>query len=201
MQFSPLITRLISALQCLPGVGPRTAQRMAFQLLERDRDRGRYLAEALQVAMDKIGHCSQCRILSEVVVCGLCQDPARDDTLLCVVESPADVIAIEQAGSYKGLYFVLMGHLSPINGIGPLDIGVDILQKRLLQTNIREMIIATSSTVEGEATAYYLAELIKDKGNILATRIAHGVPMGGELKFLDVGTIAQALQQRQVMGA
>ena len=198
MQFSPLVNRLISALQCLPGVGPRTAQRMAFQLLERDRDRGRYLAEILQTAMDKIGHCSKCRILSEIAECALCQNPLRDEALLCVVESPADVVAIEQAGGYKGLYFVLMGHLSPINGIGPLDIGIDILQKRLLHTNIREVIIATSSTVEGEATAYYLAELIKDRG-ILTTRIAHGVPMGGELKFLDVGTIARALQQRHAI--
>ncbi len=198
MQFSPLINRLISALQCLPGVGPRTAQRMAFQLLERDRDRGRHLAEALQTSMDKIGHCRKCRILSEVAVCGLCQDNARDEAILCVVESPADVVAIEQAGGYKGLYFVLMGHLSPINGIGPLDIGIDLFQQRLT-TGVKEVIIATSSTVEGEATAYYLAELIKGM-NILITRIAHGVPMGGELKFLDVGTITQALQQRYAMG-
>ena len=198
MQFSPLVNKLIVALQCLPGVGPRTAQRMAFQLLERDREKGRHLAGVLQEAMDKIGHCSRCRILSETAVCSLCQNPARDESLLCVVESPADVVAIEQAGGYRGLYFVLLGHLSPINGIGPSDIGIDLLQIRLSQVHIREIIIATSSTVEGEATAYYLAELTKGM-NILTTRIAHGVPMGGELKFLDVGTIAQALQQRHAM--
>lgn len=198
MQFSPLVNKLIAALQCLPGVGPRTAQRMAFQLLERDREKGRHLAGILQEAMDKVGHCSKCRILSETVVCGLCQNQARDESLLCVVESPADVVAIEQAGGYRGLYFVLLGHLSPINGIGPAEIGINIFQQRLVQTSIKEVIIATSSTVEGEATAYYLAELIKGR-HILTTRIAHGVPMGGELKFLDVGTIAQALQQRYAM--
>lgn len=193
-----MVNKLIIALQCLPGVGPRTAQRMAFQLLEKTRDKGRHLAEILQEAMDKVGHCSKCRILSETTICELCQNPARDDSVLCVVESPADVIAIEHAGGYKGLYFVLLGHLSPINGIGPNDIGIDIFQRRLLQTAVKEVIIATSSTVEGEATAYYLAELIKELG-ILTTRIAHGVPLGGELKFLDIGTIAHALQQRYAM--
>lgn len=198
MQFSPLVNKLIVAFQCLPGVGPRTAQRMAFQLLERDREKGRHLAEVLQESMDKIGHCHRCRILSESAVCSLCQNSARDESLLCIVESPADVVAIEQAGSYRGLYFVLMGHLSPINGIGPSDIGIDLLQQRLAHTHVREIILATSSTVEGEATAYYLAELFKGM-RILTTRIAHGVPMGGELKFLDVGTIAQALQQRHAI--
>ena len=198
MQFSPLITSLIAALQCLPGVGPRTAQRMAFQLLERDRGKGQHLAETLQIALENIGHCRRCRILSEMAVCGLCQNQARDHRLLCVVESPADVVAIEQAGGYKGLYFVLMGHLSPINGIGPAEIGIELFQARI-QDDLQEIIIATSSTVEGEATAYYLAELIKER-NILTSRIAHGVPMGGELKFLDVGTISQALQQRHAMG-
>jgi recombination protein RecR len=172
---------------------------MVFQLLERDREKGQHLAQVLQESMDKIGYCNKCRILSESTICSLCQNTARDETLLCIVESPADVVAIEQAGSYKGLYFVLRGYLSPINGIGPADIGIDLLQQRLMQTSIREIILATSSTVEGEATAYYLAELFKDM-HILITRIAHGVPMGGELKFLDVGTIAQALQQRHAMG-
>lgn len=198
MQFSPLINKLIATLQCLPGVGPRSAQRMAFQLLERDREKGRALAGVLQQAMEQIGHCSKCRILSEAVVCNLCQNPGRDESLLCVVESPADVVAIEQAGGYKGLYFVLLGHLSPINGIGPTEIGADLFLQRLTQTNIKEVVLATSSTVEGEATAYYLAELIKDR-NYLITRIAHGVPMGGELKFLDGGTIAQALQKRHAI--
>ena len=198
MQFSPLITRLITALQCLPGVGPRSAQRMAFQLLERDRDRGNHLAEVLQSALHKVGNCSRCRILSEVAVCGLCANQSRDETILCVVESPADVVAIEQGAGYKGMYFVLLGNLSPINGVGPSDIGVDLLQQRLLASQVKEVIIATSCTVEGEATAYYLAELIKDM-DIITTRIAHGVPMGGELRFLDVGTITQAMQQRHAI--
>lgn len=200
MQFSPLINRLIVALQCLPGVGPRTAQRMAFQLLERDRERGSHLADILQVALDKVGNCKYCRILSETEVCGLCMHPARDNSIICVVESPADVVAIEQAGGYKGVYFVLLGHLSPINGVGPEDIGVDLLQQRIQDGKIKEVIIATSSTVEGEATAYYLAELIKGM-QVLTSRIAHGVPMGGELRFLDVGTIAQALQQRHAISS
>ena len=195
MQFSPLINKLITALQCLPGVGPRTAQRMAFHLLEKNRDKGHYLAEVMQESMIKVGHCSKCRILSESLLCDICSSPNRDLTKLCIVESPADVVAIEQAGGYKGLYFVLMGNLSPINGIGPTDIGIDLLEKYIPQIEIKEIIIATSSTVEGEATAYYLAELVKTL-NILTTRIAHGVPMGGELKFLDVGTISQALQKR-----
>ena len=195
MQFSPLINKLITALQCLPGVGPRTAQRMAFHLLEKNRDKGHYLAEVLQESMIKVGHCSKCRILSESLLCGICSDPSRDLAKLCIVGSPADVVAIEQAGGYKGLYFVLMGNLSPINGIGPADIGIDLLEKYISQIKIKEIIIATSSTVEGEATAYYLAELVKDL-DILTTIIAHGVPMGGELKFLYVGTISQALQKR-----
>lgn len=195
---SPLIQQLIQGLRCLPGVGPRSAQRMAFHLLERDRDNGIALAKILQEALTKVGHCENCRTFSETKICHLCANPARDPNLLCIVETPADVIAIEQLGSFRGLYFVLMGHLSPLDGIGPNEIGMEGLLQRLQQNEVREIILATNSTVEGEATAHYIANLVRSK-NIKCTRIAHGVPMGGELEYLDGGTLSRALAARTII--
>lgn len=191
-----LITELVSALRCLPGVGPKSAQRMAYHLLERNRAGARHLAGVLANAAEKVGHCRRCRTLTEHDLCALCAAPRRDDALLCVVESPADVHVIEQTSSYSGRYFVLMGHLSPLDGIGPQDIGIDVLQTRLDTGHIQEVILATNSTVEGEATAHYIAERVRARG-IKATRIAHGVPMGGELEFVDGGTISHALAGRR----
>lgn len=196
MAHSPCIERLVEALRCLPGVGPKSAQRMSYQLLERDRAGGRRLAEALLAAMDKVGHCRRCRTFSETEVCTLCTAAARDATLLCVVESPADVAALEQSTGYRGLYFVLMGHLSPLDGIGPQDLGLDLLEARLADGEVRELILATNPTVEGEATAYYIAELARTHG-VRATRIAHGVPLGGELEYIDGGTLSHAFAGRQ----
>ncbi|MCB1864137.1 MAG: recombination protein RecR [Chromatiales bacterium] len=195
---SALLDRLIEALRCLPGVGPKTAQRMAYHLLERARPAGRQLAETIQLAVERIGHCQRCRTLSEEPVCRLCANPNRDDGLLCVVESPIDVRAIEATSSYSGRYFVLMGRLSPLDGIGPAEIGLDQLDARLAEGGLTELIIATNSTVEGEATAHYIADLAHGHG-VRATRIAHGVPMGGELEFVDGGTLSQALRGRTVL--
>jgi len=199
MAFSPLIDRLVDALKCLPGVGPKSAQRMAFHLLEREREGGLRLAEALQQAMEGVGRCDQCRTLTEQPVCFICQDQRRDRTAICVVETPADVLALEQSGIYRGLYFVLMGHLSPIDGIGPEEIGVSFLLERVRAEAINEVILATNPTVEGEATAYYITEQLKALG-VIVSRIAHGVPLGGELEYVDVGTLAHALSGRQVIG-
>ena len=196
MAASPLLNRLITALRCLPGVGPKSAQRMALHLLERDRDGGRRLVEALQAALDGIGHCRLCRDLSETDVCALCANPRRDRSLLCVIETPADVLAVEQATGFQGVYFVLMGHLSPLDGIGPAELGLEALEVRLDAGEVRELILATNPTVEGEATAYYLAELARERG-IRATRIAHGVPLGGELESVDGGTLAHAFAGRR----
>ena len=198
MSFSPLIEDLVESLRCLPGVGRKTAQRMALHLLERDRDSGLTLAGALQAALEGVGHCRQCRNFSEQDLCNICDDARRDATTVCVVESPADVVAVEQSGSYRGLYFVLMGHLSPIDGIGPEDIGLDILQHRVEEGGLEELILATNSTVEGEATAFYLAELVREDG-IRISRIAHGVPLGGELEYVDGSTLAHALSGRRTM--
>lgn len=196
MSFSPLINQLITALRCLPGVGPKSAQRMAFHLLERERSQGLTLAKTLESAIEKIGHCQRCRTLSETDLCSLCINHHRDASLLCVVETPADVIAIEQTGSYRGYYFVLMGRLSPLDGIGPEELGIDQLVKCLNDFPPQEVILATNPTVEGEATAHYLAGLIKQH-NINATRIAHGVPMGGELEYIDGNTLTRALAGRE----
>ena len=196
MTASPLLNRLITALRCLPGVGPKSAQRMALHLLERDRDGGRRLVEALQAALDGIGRCRLCRDLSETDVCALCANPRRDRSLLCVIETPADVLAVEQATGFQGVYFVLMGHLSPLDGIGPAELGLEALEARLDEGEVREVILATNPTVEGEATAYYLAELARERG-IRATRIAHGVPLGGELESVDGGTLAHAFAGRR----
>jgi len=196
MAFSPLINRLIEDLRCLPGVGPKSAQRMAFHLLERDREGAKRLATSLNEAAEQVGHCQQCRTLSETDICSLCANASRDRSLLCVVESPADVRAIEQATHYQGRYFVLMGHLSPLDGIGPADIGLEQLDSRLNDGDITEVILATNPTVEGEATAHYISEMVKTY-DISSTRIAHGVPIGGELEYVDSGTLSHAFTGRR----
>lgn len=185
----------MQALRCLPGVGPRSAQRMALHLLERDREGASALAEALQTAVERIGHCSRCRTLSEDSVCPICADPRRDRSTLCVVETPADVLAVEQAGGYRGCYFVLMGHLSPIDGIGPEDIGLDRLHALVREQSVREIILATNPTAEGEATAWYLGEMLAGEA-VTLSRIAHGVPLGGELEYVDGSTLAHAFSGR-----
>jgi recombination protein RecR len=183
-------------LRCLPGVGPKTAQRMALHLLERDREGARRLVEDLKKALDSIGHCRLCRNLSEAELCAQCANPRRDRAQLCVVETPADVLAVEQAAGFTGLYFVLMGHLSPLDGIGPSELGLDRLEARLSEGEVREIILATNPTVEGEATAHYIADLAHERG-VRATRIAHGVPLGGELEYIDGGTLAHAFRGRR----
>ncbi|HEB87719.1 MAG TPA: recombination protein RecR [Gammaproteobacteria bacterium] len=196
MSFSPLISQLIEVLCCLPGVGPKSAQRMAFHLLQRDREGAKRMATTLLEAVERIGHCSQCRSLSEQSLCKLCASSRRDRSLLCVVESPIDVQAVLQAADYKGMFFVLMGHLSPLDGIGPIDIGLDKLAARLDEGEIREVILATNPTAEGEATAHYIAEIIESRAGIRATRIAHGVPVGGELEFVNSSTLSRAFNAR-----
>ncbi|KAA0874202.1 recombination mediator RecR [Nitrincola tapanii] len=196
MSFSPLLQQLIQALRCLPGVGPKSAQRMALHLLERDRQAALSLAQSLQEACERVGQCQSCRTLSEEPICALCADEQRDHSLLCVLESPVDMLAVEQTGGYQGVYFVLGGHLSPIDGIGPEDLGIRQLLQRLQQGEIRELILATNPTVEGEATAHYILEQIEDP-HLKVSRIAHGVPVGGELEFVDGGTLAHALAGRR----
>jgi len=198
LKYSPSLARLIEALRILPGVGPKSAQRMAFHLLERDRDGARALARALADAADTIGHCTRCRMLTDGELCTICSAPQRDEGLLCVVESPADVAAVEQSGGYRGRYFVLMGHLSPLDGVGPDELGVARLEALLDEGSVREVILATNPTVEGEATAHFLGELVARRG-IRASRIAHGVPVGGELEYVDGGTLAHALAGRQAI--
>ena len=192
---SPLLAELIEALRCLPGVGGKSAQRMAFHLLERERERGLKLADTLREAMQRIGHCSRCRNFSEEPLCSICSNASRDRHLLCVVESPVDLAAIEQATGYRGHYFVLMGRLSPLDGLGPQELGLDLLSERLGEGEVEEMILATNPTVEGEATAHYLAQLAHAAG-IRPTRLAHGVPLGGELEYVDRGTLAHAFGSR-----
>lgn len=194
--FSPLIDELISALCCLPGVGRKSAQRMALHLLERDPEGANRLVGALGVAIERIGHCQQCRTLTEEPICAICANPRRSDSQLCVVETPADIVAIEQAGTYKGKYFVLMGHLSPLDGIGPDDIGLPLLEQRLESATVDELILATNPTVEGEATAHYIAEIARNH-DVNVSRIAHGVPLGGELEYIDGGTLAHAFASRR----
>ncbi|MBB3046514.1 recombination protein RecR [Litorivivens lipolytica] len=196
--YSPLIEELIDALRVLQGVGRKSAQRMAFNLLQHKREGALALSAALEKAVGHIGHCQHCRCLTEQAVCHLCASEKRDKTTLCVVESPADVIAFEQAGGYNGQYFVLMGHLSPIDGIGPEDIGIDRLIERAQSLQISELILATNPTVEGEATAYYITEQLRQMG-VKVSRIAHGVPLGGELEYVDSGTLAHALSGRRVV--
>ena len=196
MSGSPLLNELIEALRCLPGVGGKSAQRMAFHLLERERERGLKLATVLQQAMQKIGHCTRCRNFSESSVCAICANTSRDRHVLCVVESPVDLAAIEQATGYRGQYFVLMGRLSPLDGLGPEELGLGLLSERLAEGDVEELILATNPTVEGEATAHYLAQLARAAG-IRPTRLAHGVPLGGELEYVDRGTLAHAFGSRK----
>jgi len=199
MLYPPSLARLIEALRCLPGVGPKSAQRMAFHLLERDNDGGRELAASVSGAIQSLGHCRRCRMFAEGELCPICASSRRDRSLLCVVESPADVVAIEQSASYGGCYFVLMGHLSPLDGIGPAEIGIDALEALLLEGEVHEVILATNPTVEGEATAHFLSTIVARAG-LSASRIAHGVPVGGELEYVDGGTLAHALAGRQRIG-
>ena len=195
MQHAAPLAKLIDALRALPGVGPKTAQRMAFHLLQGGRGGARSLADALTVGLASISRCGRCRMLTEGDLCVICSASQRDEGLLCVVESPADVVAVEQSGSYRGRYFVLMGHLSPLDGIGPEQLGVRELEGLLAEGHVREMILATNPTVEGEATAHFLSELATRRG-VQASRIAHGVPIGGELEYVDGGTLAHALAGR-----
>ena len=195
MSFSPLIRQLIDAFRVLPGVGQKTAQRMALQLLERDRSGGQRLAQALTQAMDGVGYCRSCRSLSEEEICHLCSDQRRDNSLLCIVQGPMDVFAVEQTG-YRGRYFVLKGHLSPLDGLGPEAIGIPELIGRVNNGDFSEVILATNPTVEGEATAHYIAQILSDK-QLIISRLAHGMPLGGELEMVDGGTLSHALAGRR----
>lgn len=195
MSAAPLLEQLIDALRCLPGVGQKSAQRMAYHLLERDREGGLRLAGALAEAVERVGHCESCRDFSETPLCAICASSSRDRSLLCAIESPADRLVIEQATGFRGLYFVLQGRLSPLDGIGPRELGLDKLADRLATGEARELIIATNPTVEGEATAHYLAQLAHQAG-VRPSRLAHGVPLGGELEYVDRGTLAHAFGSR-----
>ena len=195
MSFTPRLQSLLAALRCLPGVGPKSAQRIAFHLLDKDRQGASAVVDALRAALDEIGHCERCRMFAETSLCPICADAKRDASTVCVVETPADVVAIEDSGGYRGLYFVLMGRLSPLDGIGPDQLGVELLQTELNDGSITELILATSATVEGEATAAYVGGLAAERG-IRATRIAHGVPMGGELEYVDSSTLSLAIAAR-----
>lgn len=199
MIYPPSLVRLIETLRCLPGVGPKSAQRMAFHLLEKDRNGASAIAEALQKAVSDVGRCQRCRMFAEAELCPVCASPARDRSLLCIVESPADVAAIEQSGSYRGCYFVLMGHLSPLDGIGPDELGFAQLEALLSEGTVKEAILATNTTVEGDATAHVISE-VATRHQVKSSRIAHGVPVGGELEYVDGGTLAHALAGRLVVG-
>lgn len=196
MNHTPRLGRLIEALRRLPGVGPKSAQRMAFHLLDRDRQGAEFLGKTITEALDGIGRCPHCRMFCEDEQCRYCSEQRRAGGQLCVVESPADLMAIEASTPYRGRYFVLMGRLSPLDGIGPQELGLDTLAQQLAQGQVQELIIATNPTVEGEATAYYLAEMARAQ-KVRVTRIAHGVPMGGELEYVDGGTLSHALSGRQ----
>jgi len=199
VNYSPALAQLIAALRRLPGVGPKSAQRMAFHLLERDREGALDISRSLAQAVATIGQCRRCRMLSDAELCPICASTQRDPALLCVVESPADVVAVEQSGGFRGRYFVLMGHLSPLDGVGPAELGVGQLEALLDEGAVRELILATNPTVEGDATAHFLGELATRRG-VRASRIAHGVPVGGELEYVDGGTLAHALAGRQRLG-
>ena len=198
MNSSPLIDQLMEAFRCLPGVGPKSAQRMTLHLLERNREGGKKLGEALALALERVGNCAQCRTLTEETLCRICSSTSRNRKICCVVESPVDIFAVEQSGTFRGIYFVLMGHLSPIDGIGPEQLGISQLLDKVRDSEIEEVIIACNPTVEGDATAYYLAEQLKFF-NIVVSRIAHGVPVGGELEFVDASTLSHAFAGRKAM--
>ena len=191
-----LIDELISSLQVLPGVGPKSAQRIALQVLQRDQKGGQRLSNALREAIEKVGRCRRCRNLTELEICQICTDERRDRSLLCVVESPADVLAIDFAGGFKGTYFVLNGRLSPIEGIGPKELEIDRLEKLVCSESLNEVVIATNPTMEGEATATYIAGILQDKVGLIS-RIAHGVPLGGEIEYTDGGTLSHAIARRR----
>ena len=196
MEKPATLDELIQALRCLPGVGPKSAQRMAYHLLQRDTKGAQRLAGALGEALGKIRHCARCNTFTEAEMCSLCASARRDPSLLCVVESPGDLLMMAQSQSYSGLYFVLMGRLSPLDGIGPHEIHLDRLVRRAMDGNVKEVVLATNFTVEGEATAHYISELLSGKG-IKVTRIARGLPVGGELEHVDSGTLAQAVLERR----
>ncbi|WP_025820573.1 recombination mediator RecR [Shewanella marina] len=197
MKFSPLVDELIQSLRCLPGVGPKSAQRMAFQLLERNRKSGLHLADALSRAMSEVGHCQTCRTFTEEDQCAICASHKRGNAeVICVVETPADVLAIEAGGHFSGRYFVLLGHLSPLDGIGPEELGLALLEQQLATQGIAELILATNPTVEGDATAHFIADMAK-RHNVNVSRIAHGVPVGGELEYVDSTTLALSFNGRQ----
>ena len=196
MLFSPIVEHLLESLRILPGVGPKSAQRMALHLLERDRAGGERLANALHQALDQVGYCQRCRNLTECEVCSLCEDPRRENGALCVVESPADLMAIEEAGGFRGRYFVLHGHLSPLDGIGPEALGLELLEQEVREHRYQEVVLATNPTLEGEATAHYIAEQLRPL-NVTFSRLAYGVPLGGELEYVDGGTLSRAFSGRQ----
>ena len=198
MSFTPRLQTLLSALRCLPGVGPKSAQRIAFHLLDKDRDGAQTVVDSLQAALEGVGQCEKCRMFADETLCPVCTDKKRDPSLMCVVETPADVIAVDESGGYRGLYFVLMGRLSPLDGIGPEELGVALLEERLASGEVCELILATSATVEGEATAAFFGGLAARAG-ITASRIAHGVPMGGELEYVDSSTLSLALTARTAL--
>jgi recombination protein RecR len=195
-KLGPKIDNLIDSLRCLPGVGPKSAQRMTFHLLERNRDGAERLAAALTTALAQVTHCKRCRIISETELCERCADTSRQQSQLCVVEMPSDVVAIEQATQYKGQYFVLSGHLSPLDGVGPDALGIPQLIALFDQKEIEEVILATNPTVEGEATAHYISQLAQAR-NIKVTRLAHGIPLGGELEYVDSDTLSHAFSGRE----
>jgi recombination protein RecR len=196
VKHSPALAALIEALRGLPGVGPKSAQRMAFHLLQHDRQGAKSLANALNASLESVRRCARCRMLTEGALCSICSSGQRDASLLCVVESAADVVAIEESGGFRGYYFVLMGHLSPLDGVGPEQLGVREFESRLTAGAVSEVILATNPTVEGEATAHFFSELVRARG-LTASRIAHGVPVGGELEYVDGGTLAHAMAGRQ----
>lgn len=189
---------LIQSLRCLPGVGPKSAQRMAYHLLQRDQQGASRLADAMKSAVERIRHCGMCNTFTEADICEICASTKRDRSLLCVVESPGDLLMMEQTQTYRGLYFVLMGRLSPLDGIGPREIHLDRLERRVADGVVKEVILATNFTVEGEATAHYIGEMVGDLG-LTVTRIARGLPVGGELEHVDSGTLAQALIERRAV--
>ncbi|MEE4244605.1 MAG: recombination mediator RecR [Kangiellaceae bacterium] len=196
MKQTPLLEELIECFRFLPGIGRKSAQRMAYHLLEKNRAGGEKLSETLAKAMREIQHCQQCRNFSEQPLCTLCSNPKRDSGLVCVVESPADVIAVESSGAFSGVYFVLMGHLSPLDGVGPSQLGLDLFEQQLSESHIREVILATSATVEGEATAHYLSDMV-ERYQVPISRIAQGVPIGGELEYIDANTLARSINERK----
>ena len=193
---SPLVDQLMQAFQVLPGVGPKSAQRMVLNLLQHNREGGRILSHLLQRAMEQVGHCSRCRSFSEEEVCVICRNSKRDPSMLCVVESPADILAVEHSGGFRGFYYVLHGRLSPLDGVGPEELGIPRLQQRAAEPVVREVILATNPTVEGEATAHYISQAL-ESCDVTLSRIAHGVPLGGELEYIDDGTIVHAFNGRK----